>query len=135
MQLHVHGIIAGYYGIDQTECEDVRGCCWNPDTDPEEPWCFRNISTTKNCGPDSEMKIDCGYFGITEAECNEQGCCWEESQIDPWCFYPFVNCDVPDDEKRDCGYLGIHFMECRLRGCCWESSLDPTVPWCYSPAD
>lgn len=34
-------------------------------------------------------KVDCGYMGIDEAECESKGCCWVEDNYgnDPWCFY------------------------------------------------
>jgi len=34
-------------------------------------------------------KVDCGYFGITQEQCEGNGCCWKESNIGgvPYCFH------------------------------------------------
>lgn len=42
------------------------------------------------CGNVSDYsKLDCGYSGITQSECETSGCCWQESSESsvPWCFY------------------------------------------------
>jgi len=33
-------------------------------------------------------KVDCGYLGIDQSECQSTGCCWAESSVqgEPWCF-------------------------------------------------
>jgi len=37
--------------------------------------------------PPSE-RGDCGYPGISEAECRSNDCCWDDSILDVnWCFY------------------------------------------------
>lgn len=41
-----------------------------------------------DCSVPDSSKIDCGYVGITQTECQASGCCWAQasnSEI-PWCF-------------------------------------------------
>ena len=41
-----------------------------------------------DCSVPDSSKIDCGYVGITQSECQASGCCWAQasnSEI-PWCF-------------------------------------------------
>ena len=35
------------------------------------------------------VKTDCGFIGVNQETCQDQGCCWNESQIEgePWCFH------------------------------------------------
>ncbi|KAL4423393.1 hypothetical protein ABPG77_004324 [Micractinium sp. CCAP 211/92] len=40
-------------------------------------------------------RVDCGYMGMSQAECEGKGCCWAPAQFDgaphvdlPWCFTP-----------------------------------------------
>ena len=37
-------------------------------------------------------RVDCGYYGINEQECESTGCCWGEIDNNPnnypWCYYP-----------------------------------------------
>lgn len=34
-------------------------------------------------------RVDCGYVGITQSQCQSKGCCWASSTTNgiPWCFY------------------------------------------------
>ena len=34
-------------------------------------------------------RVNCGYFGIGEGECEDRGCCWSPSSADelPWCYH------------------------------------------------
>lgn len=35
-----------------------------------------------------QTRVDCGYVGITQAQCEAKGCCWMEGSVnEPWCFY------------------------------------------------
>jgi glucoamylase len=45
-----------------------------------------NMSDT--CDILDQDKNDCGYVGITQTECEQKSCCWEESITEniPWCF-------------------------------------------------
>ena len=63
---------------------------------------FAKASSAKDCSGKGG-KVDCGYSGINQSECEQKGCCWvpvetqnplflaigqEQSQPDdtPWCF-------------------------------------------------
>lgn len=47
----------------------------------------------EECAVDYKQKDDCGYYGITEGECDDRDCCWKPSPRvnDPECFYPKKN--------------------------------------------
>ena len=34
-------------------------------------------------------RVECGYFGINEAQCEYRGCCWSPTTASgqPWCYY------------------------------------------------
>jgi len=48
------------------------------------------------CLVDEQLRNDCGYSGISQAQCESQGCCWGALSTGayPWCFYP---------DTRNCG--------------------------------
>ncbi|KAL0030915.1 hypothetical protein WJX79_000844 [Trebouxia sp. C0005] len=62
-------------------------------------------------------KADCGFVGIDEAVCTDQGCCWSPVQAgtaayqnEAWCFYP--NADISEyelvkTEDTDVGWEGL----------------------------
>jgi len=76
----------GYYGIQQSKCEQ-KGCCWNPTSEQGQPWCFFKTNPSITCDP-SGNRQECGYVGITDDECFNKGCCWGPNSDDgvPWCF-------------------------------------------------
>ena len=41
----------------------------------------------------STDRVDCGYFGIGEADCEFRGCCWSPTSASgqPWCYYGIGN--------------------------------------------
>ena len=41
------------------------------------------------CDVGDSGKVDCGYFGIIQAGCEANGCCWKESSVSgvPYCFH------------------------------------------------
>jgi len=41
------------------------------------------------CNVADSDKVDCGYFGINQEQCEGNGCCWKESNIAgvPYCFH------------------------------------------------
>merc|ERR1719205_133812 len=97
--------------------------------------------------PDAQCEVaesnrrECGYFGIDEGTCVNDGCCWRESYSSgvPWCYTqasspapsPGTRCQVPDDRKQDCGFFGIDESGCEARGCCWQESQSG-APWCFN---
>ncbi|XP_046842344.1 integumentary mucin C.1-like [Xenia sp. Carnegie-2017] len=79
-----------------------------------------------------KARIDCGYVGIKQQECEHNNCCWDSSKPkDYFCFYKGRECKSLDPTKRlDCGYYGIKEKECLTKGCCWDKSHEG-VPWCF----
>ena len=75
----------GWYGINIFECE-AQGCCWVPDYEGKDPWCF-NSGSNGSC--ELIGKHDCGFIGIDEFGCEAKGCCWvpDYEGDDPWCFH------------------------------------------------
>jgi len=56
---------------------------------------FSSIATKASASTcssvESSSKVDCGYTGVTQSECESQSCCWqqlEDNSKDPWCFKP-----------------------------------------------
>jgi len=66
------------YGSGCTGWDDVHGC-------PPPPPMVCNLNN----------RPDCGYSGITEADCENKGCCWDPIDPNPgniaWCFYKTPN--------------------------------------------
>ncbi len=44
------------------------------------------------CNIDDREKADCAYYGIDKDECEERGCCWQQSNTHniPWCYEPMA---------------------------------------------
>jgi len=95
-----------------------------------------SVLFAQNFQCDKNRRNDCGYFGVQQAECESNGCCWDTSGGDgsPYCFYKSATqCDVTGD-RQDCGYIGIDADGCQNAGCCWAPSGDHSdIPWCYHP--
>ena len=45
----------------------------------------------QSCALPGEQRVDCGYVGIGQTECEAAGCCWSPLTVPgedyPWCFY------------------------------------------------
>jgi glucoamylase len=41
------------------------------------------------CNVEDPEKVDCGFSGVNEQQCEAKGCCWLPSNVSniPWCFY------------------------------------------------
>ena len=47
------------------------------------PYCF--VATCDIIGPD---RTSCGYSGITQQQCEDNGCCFNSDTTGyPWCYY------------------------------------------------
>ncbi|CAK8676430.1 unnamed protein product [Clavelina lepadiformis] len=99
-----------------------------------------DCTSCNNCS----SKVDCGYMGVTQSECEASGCSWcpVSGGNDPWCIYTSdgstgggtgSSCSLRDSAKQDCGYMGIDESECENGGCCWAESNNSGVPWCFYP--
>ncbi len=105
------------------------------------------LRTTEDlsCKVHNPRKIDCGYYGINQKNCEEKGCCWKQD-VDPsipWCFLGQddretirttggLSCAVEKVQRLECGYYGINKDECEKNGCCWKVDEDDSlIPWCF----
>ena len=98
----------GFFGIDQFGCEDI-GCCWRESNVFGEPWCFQRPAEIEtetldpSCVLSDAFKFDCGFVGVNEFSCQEQGCCWQESDVQgvPWCFFSDTNFEDSTDSSDE----------------------------------
>jgi len=88
----------------------------------------------KRCDFHPNDRTECGWYGITQAQCEAEGCCYDPTHPNTkWCFYPRDHkCEVIDpNERKDCGHPGITRNQCiNNNNCCYDSSV-PNVPFCY----
>jgi hypothetical protein len=95
-------------------------------------------SSAANCPTLASSKVDCGYIGITQSQCETKGCCWSPDYSNssvPWCFNSVENCPSEASSKVDCGYIGITQSQCETKGCCWSPDYsNSSVPWCFNSA-
>jgi hypothetical protein len=48
------------------------------------------LVAAQSCDVSSSQKVDCGYAGINQAQCESTGCCWatgSPGSVEPWCFH------------------------------------------------
>lgn len=51
-------------------------------------------------------RINCGFPGVTQFQCREKGCCFDDTVIGyPWCFHP-VPIQTPEPEDGMVGQVG-----------------------------
>ncbi|XP_044141811.1 integumentary mucin C.1-like [Bufo gargarizans] len=98
--------------------------------------CSRVIAP-KGCKVATDDRRDCGYPGISAAECAKRRCCFDSSIPEvKWCFFSKeqdkAQCSARPKERKDCGFLGISAKDCYSRGCCFDSSV-PEINWCFFP--
>ncbi len=66
------------------------------------------VSTAQQCTVAAPS--DCGFAGITEEQCVEQGCCYSpqgENSVTPWCFRPANTYELSFIENMKTGMRGI----------------------------
>ncbi|NWS81143.1 TFF2 factor, partial [Toxostoma redivivum] len=79
---------------------------------------------------------NCGYPGISAAECKKIGCCFNASVPSvPWCYSPKPKkvkkvCPTDAHHRINCGHPGIKPRECTRKGCCFRAH-PAGVPWCF----
>jgi hypothetical protein len=99
--------------------------------------CEMGSDACHNVLPDT--RINCGWGGVTLAQCNAQACCYEPLTGRPYCYYADPNCGAIDFKTRtDCGFAGITYYQCIGRGCCFdddETTNPPPNPLCYRLAN
>jgi len=87
----------------------------------------------KRCDFHPNDRTDCGWYGITQAQCEREGCCYDPTHPNSkWCFYPRDHkCEgIDPNERKDCGQPGIERDECKTKKCCYDDSV-PNAPYCY----
>ncbi|XP_027494720.1 trefoil factor 2-like [Corapipo altera] len=96
-----------------------------------------NAPPTKcQCKMLPKERKNCGYPGISAAECKKMGCCFNSSNPNvPWCYTPKqkkVKKVCPSDPyaRINCGHPGITAKECTKKGCCFRAR-PAGVPWCF----
>ena len=87
-------------------------------------------------------RVDCGYDGITQQECQAANCCWDPVSPNPsnlpWCFHSNAPVDpsqcFPSNLRVDCSPdTPVNQQSCEAQTCCWDP-IQPNpqnVPWCY----
>jgi glucoamylase len=55
--------------------------------------CLIVLAITQSCSLSDGDKVDCGYLGINQQQCQSKSCCWipvftQQLAGTPWCFYP-----------------------------------------------
>ena len=62
-------------------------------------------------------RVECGYFGINEAECEYRGCCWSPTTASgqPWCYYEKGNVllkshNTSTTTGTGCLFLVVYFV-------------------------
>ena len=51
---------------------------------------FTGMALAQSCEMEDPLKIDCGFMGIDQTQCEAKGCCWKPTNQlggTPWCFY------------------------------------------------
>ncbi|CAI9622304.1 unnamed protein product, partial [Staurois parvus] len=93
-------------------------------------------AATKCTLTEPKARVKCGYPRISEKDCTDIGCCFDDSipQV-VWCYQPeiqaeTVECAVLPKQRENCGYPGISMDHCYKKGCCFNSSV-PDPIWCF----
>ncbi|KAM8906685.1 trefoil factor 2 [Lycaon pictus] len=87
---------------------------------------------------EASHRKNCGFPGISAAECFNTGCCFDSRVPNvPWCFHPLPKqeseqCVMEVAARKNCGYPGISPQECASRNCCFSDTIRD-VPWCFFP--
>jgi hypothetical protein len=103
------------------------------------------VSLSEECSASAQDGEDCGFQGITQAECEANGCCYDDSNWQ-WCWRPrgppaeeelLWECrpDAAEGDRGDCGFQGVTQSECEAEGCCYDESNPRN--WCFpkTPVD
>ncbi|KFQ04932.1 Trefoil factor 2, partial [Haliaeetus albicilla] len=96
------------------------------------------LPTKCQCKMAPSERKNCGYPGISLAECSKAGCCFNDSVAGvPWCFAPKPKkvkkvCPNNPHARANCGFPGISAEACERKGCCFKAQ-PAGVPWCFYP--
>ena len=99
-----------------------------------------------SCAQYEPLRTDCGWNGITQEQCENNGCCYYQSSISgvPWCFHGIddvptyltltssKSCALDRELRKECGYKGITKEICESRDCCYKiDDYESKVPWFF----
>lgn len=131
-------IDCGYEGIMVERCIS-RNCCWDETSGGGVPWCFQTLDTmqkndarlllpvTPTCNGDPSKRKDCGWGRINESQCQELGCCFDDTVKGvPWCSYKLPG----DSAKRN-----FNFVQKLEDKYCTKPSVINTYGYEYSCTD
>jgi len=91
----------------------------------------------QECDISDANKVNCGFLGILEDQCQEAGCCYRKSEASgtPWCFYTAVpddKCEPKPGQTSDCGFDGdIVEDTCKNQGCCYAPAGPQGAAICF----
>ncbi|XP_077968243.1 uncharacterized protein LOC144422198 isoform X1 [Styela clava] len=92
------------------------------------------ITASQEC--DVDNRVDCGFVSITQDNCIERGCCFDNSTYGiPWCFNKRnleEQCQRAWYSRVECGHYGINKDECEDISCCWDDA-EKHGKWCFLP--
>lgn len=159
----------GGLGTNDHGCRQ-QGCCWEPVQMQMVPWCFRlhvngsDEEPSKRAAPRDKgssqpprptraqgkpancrslpplARKQCGFYGISDTKCIDQGCCWHELHKKgvPWCYQaPTTTTTTLDycsaqsvalgQNKAACGASSESPENCNAMGCCYsKEGIGPT---------
>ncbi|KAJ3131681.1 hypothetical protein HDU90_008133 [Geranomyces variabilis] len=142
---------AGNVNTTAASCT-ASGACWGvlPAGTPG-PFCYNpsfgpvantaNPATCPAVAQDPAKRIDCGFNGMTQAQCVANNCCWGSltaGTAGPWCYKipdaPSGQCVQTPATRVNCGDAQTTAATCQAAGCCW-SPLAAGVPgpYCFTP--
>eukprot|EP01100_Stratorugosa_tubuloviscum_P010541 TRINITY_DN4530_c2_g1_i1.p1 TRINITY_DN4530_c2_g1~~TRINITY_DN4530_c2_g1_i1.p1 ORF type:complete len:193 (+),score=80.69 TRINITY_DN4530_c2_g1_i1:85-663(+) len=88
-------------------------------------FCYFIHNLEDGCAIGPTNKVDCGWFGITKAQCQARRirnswCCFDVASS-PQCYHSNLShCAIPINQRWDCGSLGISRDDCETKGCCFD---------------
>lgn len=161
----------GGLGTNDHGCRQL-GCCWEPVQMQMVPWCFRlhgngsDEEPSKHAVPQDKSpsppphptrapgkpancqslsplaRKQCGFYGISDEKCIDQGCCWHELHKKgvPWCYQAPTTTTTTLDfcsaqsvslgpNKAACGASSESPENCNAMGCCY--SKEGNGPTCF----
>jgi len=99
---------------------------------------LRAVSLREECSASAQDGQDCGFIGITQAECEAKGCCYSDTNWQ-WCWSPGAvasedllwECrpEAAAGDGGDCGFQGVTKADCEAEGCCYDESNPHN--WCF----
>jgi alpha-glucosidase (family GH31 glycosyl hydrolase) len=72
---------------------------------------FAFVCSTSTCSVSDGDKVDCGFVGVDQGQCEAKGCCWSpagQNSATPWCFSPSLQTGYSLSEmvSTSTGYSG-----------------------------